>query len=287
MLKVEVITVCVGYGDFLAATLPENLPLVDDLVIITSPDDAVTRAVCRQYNVHHVLSNDYKRDGPFNKARMINRVMDQIGARDWVLHIDADIVLPRQFRNKLEWAHVNERCIYGADRQRVAGWDKWAAFKKKCGTWDNHLHEMGNWFHPDFPMQSRLVSSIHGYTPIGCFQLWHGSASVQDRIHVRRYPITHGDAARTDHQFSLQWDRRDRVLLPEVVVLHLESDAAGRGANWEGRTTPYFGPPPVAAVPAIVGHHHDGRRHHDHHHDHHGHCHHDHSHHHHHHKPCS
>ena len=97
-MRIEAVIVCVGYGDFLAATLPENLPLLDDLVVVTSPDDEETRAVCRKHSVHHVLSEDHRRDGPFNKARMIQRGFDQIGAQDWILHLDADIVLPRKFR---------------------------------------------------------------------------------------------------------------------------------------------------------------------------------------------
>ena len=79
MPRVEAISVCVGYADFLVATLPENLPVLDHMVVITSPEDEETRQVCRKFNVDHVLSEDYKRGGPFNKARMINRVLDQIG----------------------------------------------------------------------------------------------------------------------------------------------------------------------------------------------------------------
>ena len=60
--------------------------------------------------------------------------------------------------------------------------------------------------------------------------------------HLRHYPLQHGDAARTDVQFALQWDRRNRQILPEVIVLHLESEASALGANWKGRTTPRFGP---------------------------------------------
>jgi hypothetical protein len=243
-MRVEAITVCVGYGDFLAATLPENLPVLDGLVVVTSPDDDETRAVCRKHNVHHVLSEDYKRDGPFNKARLINRVIDQVGGQDWILHLDADIVLPRQFRDKLEWADIDERCIYGCDRQNIVGWDEWRAFKRYVDRWDNHTHELGYWWHPHYAPASRLVSSIHGYTPIGFFQLFHGSAVVQHNMHLRRYPTRHQDAARTDHQFSLQWDRRYRQLLPEVIVLHLESERGPHGANWCGRTTKRFGPEP-------------------------------------------
>jgi hypothetical protein len=250
-MKLEAITVCVGYGDFLKETLPFNLPLVDELVVVTSEDDEETRAVCRKHNLRHVMSDDHKRGGKFNKARLINRVLDSIGGQDWILHVDADIVLPSQLRNMLEWAHLDTSCIYGADRQRVVGWDKWTALKKHLGAWNNHLHEMGHWFHPEYPMMSRLVSSVHGYTPIGAFQLFHGSQIIQDAYHVRKYPIEHGDAARTDIQFSLQWDRRKRILLPEVVCLHLESQVSPRGANWNGRTTQRFGP-----APAKKGHQH-------------------------------
>ncbi len=267
-MRIEAVTVCVGYSDFLSETIRENLPLLDHLVVVTSPDDDETRTVCRKNNVHHVLSEDYRRNGPFNKARLINRAFDQIGGRDWILHLDADIVLPRQFRRMLEWAHIDERCLYGADRQRLIGWDEWRAFKKHVDRWDNHTHEMGHWFHPKYPMMSRLVSSIHGYTPIGAFQLFHGTALIQHSYHVRQYPTDHGDAARTDMQFALQWDRRHRVLLPEVVLLHLESEKGGLGANWCGRTTKRFGPEPTPE-PAENRHHHPS-----HHHHHHGHHHH-------------
>lgn len=40
-MRIEAVTVCVGYGDFLAVTVRENQYLLDDLVVVTSPDDAV------------------------------------------------------------------------------------------------------------------------------------------------------------------------------------------------------------------------------------------------------
>jgi hypothetical protein len=289
-MKVEVVTVCVGYADFLAATLPENLPVIDDMIVVTDPSDEETRAVCRKHNVRHVLSEDHKRGGPFNKARLINRGFDQLSANEWILHLDADVVLPRQFKQMLGWADLDERCIYGCDRQSIVGWDEWKAFKQYVDRWDNHTHELGYWWHPNYKPMSRLVSSLHGYTPIGFFQLFHGSELIQHNMHVRQYPTSHQDAARTDHQFSLQWDRRYRQLLPEVIVLHLESEKGTHGANWCGRTTKRFGPEPKAQDNArwlgakspadSRGPHHGPRHHHDHHHHHdrHHHHHHDHDH---------
>jgi hypothetical protein len=173
---------------------------------------------------------------------MIQRGFDQIGGQDWILHLDADIVLPRKLRKHLDWAHVDERTLYGADRCNLTGWDEWLRLKQFAGAWDNHAHECGHWFHPKFPVGSRWVSKLHGYVPIGFFQFFHGSAMTDNGYHIRTYPLQHGDAARTDVQFALQWDRRHRQVIPEVIVLHLESETSALGANWKGRTTPRFGP---------------------------------------------
>jgi hypothetical protein len=240
--RVEVVTTCIGYGDFLAETLIENLPLIDDMVVVTSPEDEETQLVCRKNDVRYIMTEDHRKGGKFAKGRLINRGFDQLSCQDWILHCDADIVLPRKFRRLLEWSDLDTRCIYGADRQRVIGWDEWKALKRYVGQWDNHTHEMGHFWHPNYKPMSRLVSSLHGYTPIGAFQLFHGSELIQYNSHVRSYPVAHGDAARTDHQFSLLWDRKFRQLLPEIILLHLESEAGTHGANWCGRTTKRFGP---------------------------------------------
>jgi hypothetical protein len=254
-VRIEAITVCVGYGDFLRETAAHNLPLLDDLVVITSPDDEETREVCRRFSLHHVLSQEHCRGGPFNKARLIQRGLDQINGRDWVLHLDADIVLPRRFRDLLDWAHLDERCLYGADRCNLVGYDAWARLKAEKGGWDNHAYENYLRFHEAAALGTRWASKLHGYVPIGFFQLWHGGRAIDRGMHLCRYPYHHGDAARTDVQFALQWDRRHRLILPEVVVLHLESQPAPLGANWEGRTTAWFGPgavPPGRRRPGLV-----------------------------------
>jgi Glycosyl transferase family 2 len=242
VMRVESVTVCCGYGDFLRESLPINQALVDDLVVITSADDNATREVCRRHSVRCVVSDEHRRGGPFNKARLIQRALNQIGAHDWVLHLDADVVLPRRFRDLLDWAHLDERCIYGVDRCNLVGWDAWHNLINKKGCWDNHVYESGLRFADDVPVATRWVSKLHGYVPIGFFQLFHGSAMIDRGLHLRHYPYHHGDAARTDVQFALQWDRRHRQLLPEVIVLHLESEPAKLGANWRGRTTRHFGP---------------------------------------------
>lgn len=248
-MKIEIITVCVGYGDLLAHTIRENQNLAEHFVVATTESDEETRDVCRRYSLHHILSDDYKRGGPFNKARLIQRLFDQVSSTDWVLHIDSDIVLPRRFRDLVDWAHLDERCIYGCDRRMIVGHDEWMKIKRDKGCWDNHSYQ--NYLTIPGNLGSRWVSKLHGYVPIGFFQLMHGSQLRDRGIHIKPYQYFHGDAARADVQFALQWDRRFRQLLPEVVVLHLESEQARLGANWAGRTTRRFGPD--GAAPLVSG----------------------------------
>ncbi len=239
---IEAVIVSVGYGDLLSETLPANIPLLDHIVVVTSPADKETIGVCRKHSVHCIQSEDHTRGGKFNKARMIQRGLDQIGGGDWIAHIDADVVLPLKFRQMVDWAHLDPKVIYGADRQDVVGWDNWQRLKQHAGAWDNHGHGCAHWWHPHFDPGSRWVSNLHGYVPIGFFQLFNGSETTPQGYHQKRYQYHHGDAARSDVQFALQWDRRNRQVLPEVIVLHLSSEQGPIGVNWEGRKTKRFGP---------------------------------------------
>jgi hypothetical protein len=66
---------------------------------------------------------------------------------------------------------------------------------------------------------------------------------------VSQYPSKHGFADRTDVLHCKKWPREKRELLPEIVVIHIESEA-GIGLNWKGRKTPMFGP--KATLPTLT-----------------------------------
>lgn len=103
-----------------------------------------------------------------------------------------------------------------------------------------------------FPIGTRVaIDSFGGYIPIGFFQLWHAGSTE-----IKKYPEVHGNAARTDMQFALQWPRTKRSFLPELVVYHLESEPAPMGANWNGRKTKTFdqaGGPHYGGVTPVIG----------------------------------
>lgn len=252
MNKVEAIIVCKDYSDFLAETLPENLSQLDDIIVVTHKDDKATQAVCNKNSVHFITTDSFEEYGHvFNKGAAINLGLDQLRAEDWVLHLDADIVLCKDFRRMLRQAQLKKDAIYGADRINVYGYDAWHRLKPKLGR-----HYQDRWFvdpgfahDPEGPdgtrFGTRVIHKEYGWVPIGFFQLWHSSAG-------HRYNVKRGAASGTDVLFPAQWPRDKRVLLPDVLVYHLDSELTHKmGTNWKGRKSQPFGPV-SAHIPAML-----------------------------------
>ncbi len=240
-LFIEAVTVCVDYGDFLRAVAPFNRPLLDRWIVVTRASDQETREVCRNYSIECLLTEDFDLDGGFSKSHGINRGLEQLQGDGWLMHLDADVAMPFDTRQCLENAHLQSDCIYGCNRLNVTGWEAWQRVQRQ----GLHSREHG-WLvemrRPDTWVGGVPAGPYTGYAPIGFLQLWSGKESLSWRFPRKMYPTRHGNAARTDCQFAMLWDRRKRHLIPELVVFHLESEDAKMGANWKGRKTQRFGP---------------------------------------------
>lgn len=245
-MRVEAVTVCVGYADFLTETAKHNRHLFDRWVIVTRPDDKATLEVCKQHNLQAMTSREFGRDGcQFNKGRAISLGLAQLATDGWICHIDADIVLPRDTRRQLELADLDPECLYGVDRVCLCSWEDWKKLEHSGYLHGQHGHHLVSLFPPMGEMGCRIIRGRYGYTPIGYFQLWHGGEGIHSGMRWKDYPDSNSDAAHSDIKFALQWDRRNRVLIPEIISIHLESERVPYGANWQGRRTKPFGPPPV------------------------------------------
>jgi hypothetical protein len=241
MDRLEAVVICVDYADYLEETLPYLLPHVDDLVVVTTPDDLRTKTVCHRYSVRCLETRCFHDQGePFNKARGINFGLAHLKLDGWVLHIDADTVLPPRTRYMLAETTLDARKLYGADRVHCVGraaWDAWKARPWVHPEWRCLVHAPGdNW-----KLGSRIVHmDHHGYCPIGFFQLWHPAGSGVDR-----YPeVGQVTAEHSDVRHAIRFDRARRQLLPEIITIHLETkdkgDNRSMGQNWSGRKTPEF-----------------------------------------------
>lgn len=242
-MRLEAIIVCKDYSDFLEETLPNNIQYFDDVVVVTHHDDKATQRLCGKYSVECIKTDCFNEYGDaFNKGSAINLGMHHLKQTGWLLHLDADIYLPHRFRHLLDRAQLNTKNIYGADRVNVYGYEAWQKMKKRIVP-----HYGYRWFidpgfcHSEKPAEdarlgARVIHMQYGWIPIGYFQLWHGSLGHQ-------YNYKRGAAAGADILFPTLWPRENRVLLPEVVCYHLDSEPKhGIGTNWKGRKSRPFKP---------------------------------------------
>jgi hypothetical protein len=141
-------------------------------------------------------------------------------------------------RQWIDWAGPDPDCIYGIDRCNCTSWDAWRAFIDRPMQ-QHHQHAHGCLtLPPPFPMGARIsLRQYGGFIPIGFFQMWSGA-----RYPERRYPLNQGSAEHSDVLHAIQWPASKRRILPEIIAVHLESEASKMGANWKGRATPRFGP---------------------------------------------
>ena len=239
-MKIEAVVTCVSYSDFLAETLPHNRSQFDKLVVVTAPEDTATRKICEAWNVQCIPTDAFEtRWGNFNKGKAVNIGLAALSKTDWIVHMDADIMLPVLTRAMLEAAKLDPQCLYGMDRHMVPNYECWREFMCQPPIqqegWNGYA-DCGRFIHPDkkFPIGTR-VAHPSGYVPIGFFQMWNAASGSHP------YPEQHTDAARGDMMFALQWPRSQRHMIPEVICYHLESEPSPMGANWSGRKTKPFG----------------------------------------------
>ena len=230
MKYLEAVIVCVDYGDILRVTLPYNKPLFNNLVVVTAPHDYETQDLCKYYNVCCVVTDKFYEDGAvFNKAKGINEGFKRLTKIDWVLHLDADIMLPANFRQICKEEQLQKDAIYGIDRVNVIGKEN---ILNLLLTKDTQIKE---WTYLDLETEFSPASRLHninkGYNCIGYFQLFHQSYLNQPKW----YPETHTTAARTDVAFQNQWPLNKRLLYPGIIGYHIETEESENGVNWNGR----------------------------------------------------
>jgi glycosyltransferase involved in cell wall biosynthesis len=230
--RIEAVMVCVDYGDFLAWTLPQNKNHFDRLVVVTSSKDNYTQEICSFYHVECLVTDSFYDGGGFNKANGINFGLNHLKKDGWVVHLDADIVLPPRTGQILRQLPLDPKGIYGIDRANIFNFIDWVKFLQR----PHNQHQTNGFLESKYEAGSRLLNlDRDGWIPIGYFQMWCPSVSV-----VSKYPDFHRGADRTDALFPYNWKREDRHLLPEIICYHLESENAPLGANWNGRKTRRF-----------------------------------------------
>lgn len=217
-MMIEAITVSVNYDDYLKCSLPHILSQVDSLIVATSPEDEKTKNICRKHGIQFVATEAIHSEY-FDNQRLIKPIINKGGAlrealslckkSDWILFLDADIVLPPWSRDLIEAAKPNPQKLYGATRSMCLSYDEWRIIEiSKFKSMRSNPQFIKN--------------------PIGFFQLFHSSKNEK--------PIDSEDACIVDIDFRNRWPKNLWDMIPDLTVLHL-----GQGkVNWRGRVSPRF-----------------------------------------------
>lgn len=222
-LRIEAVTTCVGFDDILDVTLGYNHAQLDTMIVITSNEDKRTQGVAKKHGAICVQTDLFRKNQRvFNKGAAINAGFGHFQYHGWRLHLDSDIILPDNFR-RLMFNHsfLDKDCIYGADRVDVLHQD----LKRYINQ--QHLHSC-LLIPPRLPLSARYIHMLHGYVPIGYFQMWHAK-------NQHSYPYSLGTAAHDDVLFAIQWPVSQRRQLPGAVCYHMTTAKAQWGENWEGK----------------------------------------------------
>jgi hypothetical protein len=205
------ISVCVNYDDFLAITLPQNITHFNKYIIITSEKDGRTCKMIEMYNdkkITLIKTNIFYENGAqFNKGAAIRQVQKSLLINSnisWICILDADIVLPNNFREVCMKVCTNKNLLYGAQRINYE-------------TYDDYINEK--------PSQICNKNEVG----IGFLQIY-----FKHKGKPKFYSTRFKTAAVCDMEFKSKWARAIKDI--GVSVKHLGESCA----NWKGRTTNLF-----------------------------------------------
>lgn len=227
---IEAVTVCVNYSDILSLVMPYNKSVIDNWVIVTDLNDTDTKKLCDYHNVKCIQTNAFYESGEiFNKGKGINVGFDELKLSGWVLHLDADILLPSNMKRILASDALETDCLYSVDRIDIVGRDRYVS------TILNLHNQYSDYVFVEEvnPISTRMFHNTMGYCPIGYFQLFHNSKFIP-------YSERHETAARSDVLFLNNWAKHKRRLHPGLFVYHLMSEKSPMGTNWDGRISKKF-----------------------------------------------
>lgn len=212
------ITVCVDYSDYLSISLPVNKKFIDEMLVITHEKDIATKKVCDDNGVEYIETDKMYEDGAtFNKGKAMNVGLEKIKDSDWIVNIDADIVLPNDFKDVISSNPLKEDCLYSAERS--------ICFSKFI--W--HLFSNGNMNPSSFVYFKDKKMGLIGY-------LFIYNANYLKKIGQPLKISESYDACNGwDFSFREFWPVSNRKLLP-MYAAHL----GDVGKNWNGRVTRPF-----------------------------------------------
>lgn len=247
-MRLDAILTCVNYDDYLQITLPENIVHFDNFVIVTDKEDLATQHLAEKYGATCVIRKDTKVfDANGTKGKAINDGLQVISPTDWVVHLDADIILPEDFRTALTQLNLDKNTLYWTLRKQPATRQQFSEYlqdKITIHDWEgvNPEGSPARWVGPFGYFQMFNVSSeaLQNYSTIypefATSEAWTNKAN-EGAIDWKASQETLKKC--TDGVFNNRWPKSRKVKLPNnFCVLHIPHGPCR--INWSGRKSKRF-----------------------------------------------
>ena len=220
-MKLQAVSICVNYSDFLASVIC-NKRHFDRWVVVTCADDRRTQEQCKLVGIECLVSVFLNAGGNnFHAAdfkwQILNEGLDALNPSGWVLVLDADVLLPRHFRERIEALPLELGCLYGVAGRKVIETREPFDQLRACEPWTAFVARN---------------SSILGY-----FNLFSLEAEPN------RYPkreLSESSKTHDDWRFARSFDDDRHRMLP-MTVIHIGLPRI----NWEGRSAQEFEAPKI------------------------------------------
>ncbi len=215
-MRIQAVTVCINYADYLRCVV-ENQRHFDRWVVMTCAEDTTTQELCAKRGLECRVSKILKEDGgDFHAAtakwRVLNEGLGLLDQEGWAVILDADVLLPRHFLERVGAMPLVPGFLYGVEGRKVI--EAGVAFEqgRDCEPW------------------TRLVGRTT--TIIGYFNLFH-LGSLPNRYPAR--PPGSERGTHDDYRFFASFAEDRRATLP-MTVIH----TGPLRMNWSQRRTPLF-----------------------------------------------
>ena len=206
--KLSVIIVSVNYNDYLLVSLSNNIKYFEDITVVTSSDDLVCQKICDIFGVKCIITDRIYEDGAsFNKGKAINDGIKSIDNPDWILLLDADIVLTKKIdiNDDVDVLHTSDRYI--------------------CKDYNTYKDWQGGKIEID------KVGKYETNRGLGFFHLFNiNSSDINKEL---PFPESSNDAAWSDLHFRDKFTKKSKI---DKSVIHLGPTYK----NWKGRKTDAF-----------------------------------------------
>jgi hypothetical protein len=201
--KIDVVIVSVNYNDFLLISLENNSKIFENITVVTSSSDFLCQKICKKFGVKCVVTDImYEDSAPFNKGKAINAAIGSISDPDYILLLDADILV----MDNIYLDSLDDELLYTSDRYIVPDYDSYQRYIS--GGLDK---------------DSEFILDVD--KGLGFFQLFNSYIQID-------YPESSKDASLCDIIFR---DKFDKSATIDNIILHLGNDS-----NWKGRKSKSF-----------------------------------------------